>query len=251
MTLREPILQDAIFLSVTHLRIVQGETASNSAVVSIMNRRFMSSVSFSVMLVTIASNLSLIFSYRELYSICYTSTTMAIKNVTLQDSTQSITKIKDIKQFQSKRNNKALRTRPSEKLKHLMELVNGLPATVKSWDEILQAADELAGTPLKEFDRGIYIFGEPDPDRPILAMEVIPNLFKDQVEELRSPAGRENLDAAYAELACELDQPGLVGDGEQRAAHRQRHGLIPRKARRHRPRAGENAASGAAEAELL
>lgn len=128
---------------------------------------------------------------------------MSIQNLISQGSTQSITKTEDFKQFPSKKGRKALQSTPSDKLNHLMELVNGLPATAKSWDEIMQAAEKLSGTPLKELDREVYIFRESDPDRPILAMEAVPNLFKDQVEELRSPA-KEYVGPIHMETAMTL-----------------------------------------------
>ena len=48
-------------------------------------------------------------------------------------------------------------------------------------------------------------------------------------EQLRGAAGREQLDAERCQLARELDDAGLVGDGDQRL-HRSLLGVAPRRA---------------------
>ena len=128
---------------------------------------------------------------------------MPTKNLKPEDMIESITNINQRKPLASKKKGKALQSKPSEKLDHLMQLVNGLPSTAKSWDEILDTAKEMAGRPLKDFSRGIYIFGDEDPDRPSLAMEIAPTLFKEQVDELRTPA-REYVGTLHIETAMTL-----------------------------------------------
>lgn len=118
----------------------------------------------------------------------------------------------------AKNNQKTLRHRPSKKLERLIQLVNGLPPSVKSWEEIVLSAKELAGKPLKEFGRGLYIFGLPNPDRPILSLETEIMLFTDHVKKLRTPAreyvGPMNLETAIT-LAFEEPYPMKGYDVEQ------------------------------------
>ena len=49
-------------------------------------------------------------------------------------------------------------------------------------------------------------------------------------EQLRRAAGGQDLDVTSGELARQLDEAGLVGNREERAAYRRRHGLHPSKA---------------------
>lgn len=125
------------------------------------------------------------------------------------------------------KNNKILQHKVPEKLNWVIEMVNGLPLSAKSWDEMQEAAKELEGTPLKNFDRKVHIFGMYDPDRPSTALEVAIMIFMDNVEELQDQA-REYVGHLYPETAVTLvfEDPYPYASGGTMAAALVRYNLL-------------------------
>ena len=129
---------------------------------------------------------------------------MAIKNVIVPKITKSVTRKKQIKPTRPKDKPQALQSKAPEKLERMIQLVNGLPPTLRTWEEIIEEAKGLTGKPLRDFaQQGLWIIGEPDPDRPILRLEAAMTILKGYTDDLRSSA-REYVGPLHFETAMTL-----------------------------------------------